>query len=108
MRWAIWYHLYNFKNVKNIHGGVLLLVKWLKPATLLKVTLLDGCFSLFLNCTDGTNSRNASYSFFVNLQAEDEHCYGSTLGRCFSYVLPHKVMKTSLRKNDTSEQNQKY
>ena len=27
MRGAIWYHLYNLKNVKNIHGGVLLLVK---------------------------------------------------------------------------------
>ena len=27
MRCAIWYHLYNLKNVKNIHGGVLLLVK---------------------------------------------------------------------------------
>ena len=26
MRWAIWYHLYNLNNVKNIHGGVLLLV----------------------------------------------------------------------------------
>ena len=64
MRWAIWYHLYNFKNVKIIHGGVLLLVKWLKPATLLKVTLLDGCFSLFLNYTDGINSRNASYIVF--------------------------------------------
>ena len=25
MRCAIWYHLYNFKNVKNTHGGVLLL-----------------------------------------------------------------------------------
>ena len=24
---AIWYHLYNLKNVKNKHGGVLLLVK---------------------------------------------------------------------------------
>ena len=24
---AIWYHLYNLKNLKNIHGGVLLLVK---------------------------------------------------------------------------------
>ena len=24
---AIWYHLYNLRNVKNIHGGVLLLVK---------------------------------------------------------------------------------
>ena len=27
MRYAIWYHLYNLKNVKNTHGGVLLLVK---------------------------------------------------------------------------------
>ena len=24
---AIWYHLYNFKNVKNTHGGMLILVK---------------------------------------------------------------------------------
>ena len=24
---VIWYRLYNFKNVKNTHGGVLLLVK---------------------------------------------------------------------------------
>ena len=24
---AIWYHLHNFKNVKNTHGGVLLSVK---------------------------------------------------------------------------------
>ena len=27
MRCMIWYHLYNFKNVKNTHGGVLLLLK---------------------------------------------------------------------------------
>ena len=24
---VIWYHLYNLKNVKNTHGGVLILVK---------------------------------------------------------------------------------
>ena len=29
-------------------------------ATLLKVTLLQKCFSRFLNCTNGTKSRNAS------------------------------------------------
>ena len=34
-----------------------------KPATLLKVTLLHGCFSRFLNCTNGTKSRNASHVF---------------------------------------------
>ena len=33
----------------------------LQPATLLKVTLLHGCFSRFLNCTNGTKSRNASH-----------------------------------------------
>ena len=27
MRCAVWYHLYNLKNVKNIHEGVLLKVK---------------------------------------------------------------------------------
>ena len=69
------------------HGGVLILVKlqaspfvqfkkrekhpWrnvnyskvagLKPATLLKLTLLHGCFSRFLNCTNGTKSRNAPH-----------------------------------------------
>ena len=30
MRYAICYHLYNLKNVKNTHGGVLLLVKLYK------------------------------------------------------------------------------
>ena len=30
------------------------------PATVLKVTLLQGCFSLFLNCPNGTKSRKAS------------------------------------------------
>ena len=27
MRCAIWYHFYNLKNMKNTHGGVLILVK---------------------------------------------------------------------------------
>ena len=27
MRYTIWYHLYNLKNVKNTHGGVSILVK---------------------------------------------------------------------------------
>ena len=48
---VIWYHLCNLKNVKNTHGGVLLL----------KVTLLRVCFSRFLNCTNGTKSRNAGH-----------------------------------------------
>ena len=42
MRCAIWYRLYNFKNLKNTHGGVLLLLKLQA-----KATLLHGCFSCF-------------------------------------------------------------
>ena len=60
MFWVIWYHLHYSKNVKNIHERVLLLVK-LQKATLLKVTLLRGCFLHFLNCTNGTKSRNAPH-----------------------------------------------
>ena len=41
--------LCNFKN----------LLKFSKITTLLKLTLLHGCFSRFLNCTNGTKSRNA-------------------------------------------------
>ena len=32
-----------------------------KPATSLKVTFLHGCFSRFLNCTNGTKSRKTSH-----------------------------------------------
>ena len=56
---VIWYHFYNLKNVKYVHEGVLLLVI-LQTATLLKVTLLHGWFSRFLNCTNGTKSCKAS------------------------------------------------
>ena len=36
-----------FKKRENIHGGVLILVKLQTSATLLKLTLLHGCFSRF-------------------------------------------------------------
>ena len=47
----IWYHLYNLKNVKNTHGGVLLLVKWHSSI---------GVFYV-LNCANDTKLRNASH-----------------------------------------------
>ena len=56
----IWYHLYNLKNMKNTHGGVLFLVK-LQAEKQLKVTLVHGCFSRFLKCTNGTELCNASH-----------------------------------------------
>ena len=53
----------HLKNVKITHEGVLLLVKF---ATLLKkVTLLHGCFPRFLNCTNGTKSRNTSQMTYL-------------------------------------------
>ena len=55
VRCAIWYHLFNLKNVKNTHGGALILV-----ATLLKLTLLREYFLRSLNCTNGTKFHNAS------------------------------------------------
>ena len=63
MHCSIWYHLYNFKILKNTHGGVLILVKLcrLKPATLIKLTLHRWWFSCFLNGTNGTKSRNAPH-----------------------------------------------
>ena len=36
MRCAIWYHLYNLKNVKTTHGGVLILVKLQAETIILK------------------------------------------------------------------------
>ena len=62
MRSAIWYHLYNLKNMRTTHGGVLLLVKFqAKPAILLKTALLHGDFSRFLNCINGTKSCKISH-----------------------------------------------
>ena len=59
---TIWYHLHNLKNVKNTNRGVLLLVK----LQAIKVTLLNGCFSCFLNCANGIKSRKA-YNMMAHL-----------------------------------------
>ena len=58
MRFAICYHLCNFKNVKNTHGGVLVDCKF-------TLALIYGCFSHFLNCTKSTKLRKASQTNFV-------------------------------------------
>ena len=52
---AIWFHLFNLKNVKNNHGGAILLV------ISLKVSLLHGHFSRFLNCANVTKLRKVSH-----------------------------------------------
>ena len=49
MRFGIWYHLYNFKNVKNTHGEVLLLVKLrAKACNVTKSNTPPGVFFTFL------------------------------------------------------------
>ena len=50
MRCAIWYHLYNLKNVKNTHGGVLLVACNFTKANIPPWVFLKS----FLNCTNGT------------------------------------------------------
>ena len=61
---AIWYHLYNSNNVKAAllpwRSVTFSKVTGRNPAFLLKVTLLHGCFSCFLNCANDTKWRNAS------------------------------------------------
>ena len=56
---SIWYHLYTLKNVENIHGKKLLLVK-----VKVKVTLLHECFSRFLIWSNGTKLHKASHMCF--------------------------------------------
>ena len=48
MRCAIWHHLYNFKNVKNTHEGVLLLVKLqTKASNFIKINFPSWVFYTF-------------------------------------------------------------
>ena len=48
LRCAIWYHLYNLKNVKSTHGGVLILVKLRASAcNFTKINILPWVFSTF-------------------------------------------------------------
>ena len=56
IRCAILSHLYNLKNVRKTHGRVLLL---------LKETLVHGCCSRFLSCTNDTKSRKASHCLWI-------------------------------------------
>ena len=70
---AVWYHLYNLKNVKSTHGGVLLLVKF----QTFKSNTPPWVFSRFLNCANGTKACNASHirdnSPFVTLLLLSSH-----------------------------------
>ena len=73
-----------WKPQQNISSFVVRCMIWLKPATLLKLTLLHGCFSRFLICTNNTKSRNASrmfpsYKNHSKSQVTGFWCYGSVV-----------------------------
>ena len=55
------FFLFNLKNVKNTYGGVLLL------GLQLKVKLLHGYSSRFLNCANGTKSCKASHLMILKV-----------------------------------------
>ena len=77
VRCAIWYHLHKLKNVKNTRGGVLILVN-------LQATTPPGVFSCFLNCTNGTKSRNAP-----ELTNKTINCCKAFLLRCLRDLWIH-------------------
>ena len=63
---VIWYHLYNLKNLKSTHGGVLFSVKLQAEAcNFTKSISSPWVFFLFSNCTNGTKLRNASYFIYI-------------------------------------------
>ena len=71
MCWAIRYHLYNLKNVKNTHGGVLLYLKLQAKAFIFtKTGTPPRMFLRFLNCTNDTELRKASQIFTFSNCAE--------------------------------------
>ena len=62
---AIWYRLYNFKNVEDTHGRVLVLVKSQTGACKFTKSSIPPSlfFSRFLICINGTKSRKASQKY---------------------------------------------
>ena len=68
MRCAGWYNLYNLKNVKYNHEGVLVFVACNFP----KSSTTSWVFSRFLNFTDGTTSCNAPQTSVEDFNNEIE------------------------------------
>ena len=96
MLFAIWYHLYNLKNVKKSMK--------LKTCNFTKSNTPPWVFSRFLNCANGTKSRNTSHMAleWVNtLDAVLNNCVKSV--RAWSYSGPcfpafKKIKKLKIKK----------
>ena len=86
--YVIWYHLCNLKNVKNTHGGVLLLVKLQTEAcNATKSNTLPLVFLTFFKLYKGTKPRQAS-----NIQLVVS-CF-PTLATSYTFI---KVVHRALR-----------
>ena len=73
----------------------------LRPATLLKVTLLHGCFSHILNCTYGSISRKASHTIAMISEISGQSStvrefptVCESLKSCFANTAEQKFVKT--------------
>ena len=80
-------HLWRSVNLSKVAG---------KPATLLKLTLLHGCFSCFLNCTNCTKSRNAPHFVAVKSLSKviveyNSKIHQQELGQCIDNINPFNV-----------------
>ena len=78
---------------------------WYQAFSLLKITLLHGCFSRFLNCTNGTKLRRASHifcsfmekqCFFVNIINIEKFLFKIKIANCplnairiWKFLMPH-------------------
>ena len=72
MRWVIWYHLYNLKNMKNTDGGVLILVKLqAKAYNFIKINTPTWVFSTFFELYKWylIAQRTAYYPIFREIEA---------------------------------------
>ena len=71
-RCAIWYHLYNLNNVKNTHGGVLILVKLTKintsPWVFFTFFKLYKCYQIAQRTTYMDSMGEAVYFIFPNYE----------------------------------------
>ena len=94
MRCAIWYDLYNLKNVKNIHGGMLLLVKLQAEAcNFTKSNIPPWVFFTFF-CGGTILSNEISVIAFVNHRV-------LILGKVFEFFV--KIyMRRNARQEDSS------
>ena len=90
---------YSLKNMRSTHGEVLLLV----TATLLKITLLHGCFSGLLNCANGTKSRRVKYITDSNLKYSPYFSAGSHGNTCMKFPLVHFNTKQNYKERHLSK-----